>query len=73
MDGCVRCGGTGRRLVSGCPLLIVPSEVWTVVEMASLYINHGLPAVAGGQLDQARTFLAACRLLRPLIVDNRNG
>jgi len=45
-----------------CPLDYVGQEVWDAIEMAELY-EKGLPPVAGGSLDQCRSFLAACRMV----------
>ena len=40
----------------------VGSEIWELLQYADLY-KQGLAPVAGGALDQAASFLAACRLI----------
>ncbi len=60
--GCRHCDhGTVR--ITACPLTLLPSEIWTVLDLAALY-DKGLPPVAGGALDQAEGFLAACRFIQ---------
>lgn len=68
---CPVCGGRGKDCrhcrdgrfeVDGCPMRIVPDDVWSVVEMAELY-EKGLPPVSGGVLDQANGFIEACRFV----------
>jgi hypothetical protein len=48
--------------VTGCPLRIVPAETFGILDLAEL-MKEGLPPVAGGVLDQAKTFLDAARLV----------
>jgi hypothetical protein len=43
-------------------MTILPASIWDVADLAAM-LREGLPAAAGGMLDQARTFLAACRFL----------
>lgn len=59
-DGCEACGGSGWVVIEACPREAVPGEIWETVHMAELYLDRGLPPVAGGQLDQARGFVRAC-------------
>lgn len=42
---------------------MVTAESWETVRMCELYLDRGLPPLAGGQLDQARGFLQACSLV----------
>jgi len=58
--GCPTCGQTGQIEIAECPLRIVPREVWRLLELAEMY-DKGLGPVAGGTLDQAVTFVEACR------------
>jgi hypothetical protein len=51
--------------VTDCPLVTVPAEAWEVVEMADWFFERSILPAAGGVLDQARVFMAACRMLRP--------
>ena len=37
-------------------------DIWQLIETAALY-EKGLPPVAGGQLDQARSFLLGARMV----------
>lgn len=67
---CLACGGNGCKQcqngtikITQCPLEIVTADIWEVIDMASLYLDHGLPPVAGGQLDQTQGFLEAARFI----------
>lgn len=44
--------------ITGCPLELVTRDVWQVIEFAELF-EKGLPPVAGGVLDQTKSFLEA--------------
>jgi len=46
--------------ITSCPLDYIPAVVWETFELAELF-EKGLPPIAGGVLDQAENFLAACR------------
>ena len=61
---CALCGGTGRLRLTQCPQTAVPCEVWDLWELADLYLEHGLPPVAGGALDQTDSFLTGCRIIQ---------
>jgi hypothetical protein len=71
---CVECGGqkcdtcnqTGQITISRCPLETIPASIWEFIEMATLYLEHGLPPVAGGQLNQAKGFLDGTQFVRKL-------
>lgn len=60
--GCDECGDTGQIELTICPLKFVPADVWELLGSAELY-EKGLPPVAGGSLDQAAAFVAACRVV----------
>ena len=49
----------GRIALAGCPRRLIPAAVWELAEMADLFAKGVVP-VAGGLLDQADAFLAAC-------------
>lgn len=53
----------GKIKITQCPLEIITRDIWETIDMANLYLEHGLPAVAGGQLDQAAAFLEAVRFI----------
>jgi len=59
--GCDECQG-GRIEITQCPLEVITPDVWEVMELAQLY-EKGLPPVAGGALDQAKSFVEACRAI----------
>lgn len=60
--GCDKCGDTGRMNIIGCPQMIITPDVWEIIELAELY-EKGLPPVAGGSLDQAKSFVSACKFI----------
>lgn len=60
--GCKYCNDTGEILIVGCPLKVIPAEIWDIIELAELY-EKGLPPIAGGSLDQMRAFVAAFRIV----------
>lgn len=39
------------------------SEMMQVIEMAEMYLDHGLPLVAGGQIDQPKAFMDITRFI----------
>ena len=66
---CLSCDGTGCDEcdhgtidIACCPMLLVTEDVLEVMEYAELY-EKGLPPVAGGALDQAKSFTDACRII----------
>jgi hypothetical protein len=61
--GCDECQNKGTINITDCPLEIITLDVWEIIEMANLYIEHGLPPVAGGQLEQTAGFLDAARFI----------
>jgi len=65
-DGCLYCRQTGRIYISDCPLVFIPAQTWELIEMAEMYLEHGLPPIAGGQLDQAKGFLDAAGYIKKL-------
>jgi hypothetical protein len=67
---CTDCGGTGcddcvngKVIIDQCPLEIITSDTWEIIDMADLYLEHGLPVVAGGQLDQCKSFMVAAKMI----------
>ncbi len=60
--GCEACGGKGVIAIDRCPLTIITRVSWETIEYAELYAK-GLPPVAGGALDQARSFVTAARFI----------
>ena len=60
---CDECKNTGTVDILTCPLEVVTQDVWDLLDHAELYLEHGLPVVAGGQLDQAAGFIEACRFI----------
>lgn len=61
--GCKECDNHGKYYITTCPLLMVDRDTWDTVEMIRMYIKHGLPPVAGGQLDQAKQFMDAVQFV----------
>ena len=61
--GCDECGGVGSVDIADCPMNLIDRRTQEFIEYAELYIDHGLPPVAGGSLDQAASFLAGCRFV----------
>jgi hypothetical protein len=61
-EGCTLCGGSGVMTVDQCPLLVIDRETLDVIELAEFAAKGHFP-VAGGVLDQAHSFLAACRFV----------
>jgi len=49
--------------ITDCPMNLIDHRTQEFIEYAELYIDHGLPPVAGGSLDQAASFLAGCRFV----------
>lgn len=60
--GCPNCKGAGREDIEQCPLMLVTDDVWQLIELADL-MEKGLPPVSGGALEQANSFIEACRLV----------
>jgi len=61
-EGCGECQGTGRILVTTCPLDFAGDDVWDALEMTS-YLEHGALPIPGGVLDQTHIFLEAARFI----------
>lgn len=61
--GCKQCNNIGKYYITTCPLLTVDRDIWDTVEMIRMYKDHGLPPVAGGQLDQAKMFIDAVQFV----------
>jgi hypothetical protein len=66
---CPACGGTGCPScdqgdfeIDRCPLEVITPDIWEAIEMAGFY-KKALPPVAGGVLDQANIFIAACTMI----------
>jgi len=54
--GCSECKETGKIHITECPLRIVTSDIWQVIQLAELF-EKGLPPVSGGTLEQAKNFI----------------
>ena len=50
-------------MLTDCPLRLIGPATWRTMEYAE-HLEHGLPPVVGGALDQAAAFLAAAKFLR---------
>ncbi|HEW78613.1 MAG TPA: hypothetical protein ENH34_01410, partial [Phycisphaerales bacterium] len=61
-SGCDECEKKGTIEITCCPLELVTNDVWEILEFAELY-EKGLPPIAGGSLDQAKSFIYACRFI----------
>lgn len=75
-ERCPACGGTGRFTVTEDPRRSVPTLAYRVSHMAEMYLDNGLPAVAGGMLDQSAWFADAaafCVSDRERILGDRYG
>lgn len=60
--GCKECGNVGNQDLTGCPKEQVTSDIWELLDYADMY-KKGLPPVQGGVLDQAFSFVQACRFV----------
>jgi len=70
---CEQCGDDGRVSITS---IDVPAWCFRVASMSDMYIDHGVPAVAGGQLDQSNWFYVAamfCHASRERILADRYG
>lgn len=56
---CPTCGGVGRLRVTEDPHNTVPLRYFKIAQYAEMYIDNGLPPVAGGTLDQSNWFVSA--------------
>jgi len=55
--GCEACGGRGEIEIAHCPLGELDMETRRFIDLARLYLDYGLPPVAGGSLDQTACFI----------------
>jgi len=60
--GCDKCEKTGVIRIEDCPLKLITSDVWEIIEYATLY-RKGLPPIHGGALDQAQNFIEVSRFV----------
>jgi len=60
--GCQECDGEGWVQITECPRSMVCRETMEFIELAD-FAKEGSFPVAGGTLDQAQSFLIACRYL----------
>jgi len=60
--GCGDCDGKGTFDLASCPKEYATDDVWEMLAAADLAAK-GLPPVAGGQLDQTKSFLQAARFI----------
>lgn len=61
-NGCDECNESGIIEITDCPLVLIPKDVWEVIEFADLY-EKGLPPIAGGSLDQMKGFILAANFI----------
>jgi len=61
-QGCDECDNTGFLILTTCPQRELTTNVIELTELSELY-SQGLPPVAGGALDQTKSFLDAHRQL----------
>jgi hypothetical protein len=54
--------GGNTITINVCPRLLIPDEIWTVIEFAELAEKGHWP-IAGGVLDQAHWFVSAARFV----------
>jgi hypothetical protein len=59
---CLACGGSGRAVLTTCPLRVIPADVWECLDLAELF-EKGLAPLAGGTLDQTASFTDAARIV----------
>lgn len=59
----MECDNKGDLHIKECPLRIITNDIWELLDAASLYIEHGLPIVAGGQDDQSVGFIEAVKFI----------
>ena len=62
IEGCEGCGGNGSFELTESADEYVDSGIWQCIQLADLAKKGCLPVV-GGSLDQANSFLVACRLV----------
>lgn len=55
--GCDECGGAGTFDIAACPLTWMDYKTRQFIDLAELYLDHGLPPIAGGSLDQTVSFI----------------
>lgn len=61
-NGCEECKDSGIIEITDCPLVLIPKDVWESIEFADLY-EKGLPPIAGGSLDQTKSFVLAANFI----------
>ena len=61
-EGCEGCDGSGVFGLTESVDEFVSADIWQCINLADL-AKRGTMPVAGGSLDQANSFLAACRLV----------
>jgi len=55
--GCAECENDGAITITRCPLELITADVWEIITLAELFVDKGLPPIAGGTLDQAKVFV----------------
>lgn len=73
---CPYCSGRGTFRIERHPAQLVPAWVWSLCALADLYIEKGLPPIAGGSLDQSSWFVNAAMFIahdRERILAERYG
>jgi hypothetical protein len=66
--GCVNCGGpgcdecnnSGTINITGCPVEVIPSATWDLIEILEMWEN-GTPPILAGSLGQMRAAVVAYR------------
>jgi hypothetical protein len=59
--GCNECK-EGKIDIIQCPLELITNDIWQAIYFAELY-EKGLPPVAGGALEQTKSFLDAAQFI----------
>jgi len=61
-NGCLECDDSGILKIARCPLELISGDVWEIITLAELF-EKGLPPVAGGVLEQAKTFVETAKFI----------
>lgn len=59
-DDCPSCGGRGTYVIDKNA---VPSIAYRVAQLAEMYLDHGIPPVSGGSLEQSNWFVEAANFV----------
>lgn len=61
---CEACDGKGYFEITQCPNQLVDRELAECLPLVDLFVDNGLPPVAGGVLDQSKWFLDFVRRVK---------